>query len=542
MSDTLNAGGVEATVKIDTSGVAPALNKVKGALQDVDVQAQAVAVSMEGVHRSGRSGAMGLLQLSNAVDDVQYGFRGIVNNIPGIVMGFGGGMGIAGAAQIAAVGINMLVQHWDDFAGIVGKGHTKTEAERMEELGKQTSRTADEQERLNRAKRKEEVKEAIGKSLTKEEKEHQEAVLKTIAEVPREKLLAGLAKSRQQELGVDFDRPETFHQHANPEEHRQLTAVADLERLVKEKRASPQMAAQLPDARKRRTEVEQEIRKRLIEDTKRTAEEMATQAALDPKRLDQLRKSVQAHPENFPAGTSDRLAGIKTKEQEAEDNRFNEWVGKGKDREIDRNDEIATEEEKAEQKTLDDDARESARRTKLREQRRKDRVKDLAGNLQNRVTAEAARGTTEIGPEHIEKELRRAGIDADEAKNLANDVAKAVSEGFDKAATKRALEQGVSRPVAEDQLVAEARKKELEAKKRQLGDAIGKDKDGGKVYSSAEEFAKHLQQSAVQGAGDLQREQRDIQKEIKDLAKEQLAVQKQIARKPIGGGMVVGPS
>lgn len=52
--------------------------------------------------------AMGLLNLSRAIDDVQYGFSGIVNNIEGIVTGFGFGAGIAGAATIAAVAINSL--------------------------------------------------------------------------------------------------------------------------------------------------------------------------------------------------------------------------------------------------------------------------------------------------------------------------------------------------------------------------------------------------------------------------------------------------
>ena len=35
------------------------------------------------------------------MDDVQYGIKGILNNIPGLVMGFGGGAGLAGAVSIA---------------------------------------------------------------------------------------------------------------------------------------------------------------------------------------------------------------------------------------------------------------------------------------------------------------------------------------------------------------------------------------------------------------------------------------------------------
>jgi hypothetical protein len=50
----------------------------------------------------------GLLAVSRAVDDMQYGFRGVINNIEGIVTGLGMGAGVAGAATIAAVAISAL--------------------------------------------------------------------------------------------------------------------------------------------------------------------------------------------------------------------------------------------------------------------------------------------------------------------------------------------------------------------------------------------------------------------------------------------------
>lgn len=55
----------------------------------------------------------GLLSLSRAIDDVQYGFRGIVNNIEGIVTQFGGTAALAGGLTIAAVAINTF---GDDIA------------------------------------------------------------------------------------------------------------------------------------------------------------------------------------------------------------------------------------------------------------------------------------------------------------------------------------------------------------------------------------------------------------------------------------------
>ena len=51
---------------------------------------------------------MGILQLSQTLDDLQYGVKGVVNNIPGLLQGFGIGAGIAGAAQIAMIGVSQL--------------------------------------------------------------------------------------------------------------------------------------------------------------------------------------------------------------------------------------------------------------------------------------------------------------------------------------------------------------------------------------------------------------------------------------------------
>ena len=59
--------------------------------------------------------AMGFMALSNAIQDVQFGFGGLINNIPGIVSGMGLGMGVAGAAQIAGVAFGALIKNVDIF-------------------------------------------------------------------------------------------------------------------------------------------------------------------------------------------------------------------------------------------------------------------------------------------------------------------------------------------------------------------------------------------------------------------------------------------
>lgn len=66
-----------------------------------------------------------LFALSQAVDDIQYGFQAIVNNVGQIGMGLGSAIGLAppqaqafaAALQIAAVAANQLYKHWDDMFG-----------------------------------------------------------------------------------------------------------------------------------------------------------------------------------------------------------------------------------------------------------------------------------------------------------------------------------------------------------------------------------------------------------------------------------------
>lgn len=59
-----------------------------------------------GTTDAGRS----LLLFSQGFEDAQYGIRGVLNNIPGLVVALGGGAGLAGALSIAAVGFSILFE------------------------------------------------------------------------------------------------------------------------------------------------------------------------------------------------------------------------------------------------------------------------------------------------------------------------------------------------------------------------------------------------------------------------------------------------
>ncbi len=104
-----------------------ALKLMRQALEEVAVAERASTVAAVGAGTAmtrlghvGRGAGLGLLQLGYAIDDLQYGFGAIVNNIPQLVYMFGGSAGLAGSLGIAAVAANVLLKHWDELAGAFG--------------------------------------------------------------------------------------------------------------------------------------------------------------------------------------------------------------------------------------------------------------------------------------------------------------------------------------------------------------------------------------------------------------------------------------
>ncbi|QWP21070.1 hypothetical protein [Akkermansia massiliensis] len=88
LKSTLDGKGVEeAKQKIDS------LNKSTDQLDKGSQKAT----------KSTKNMGQGALQAAYFFDDLQYGIKGILNNIPGLVIGFGGGAGLAGALSLATL-------------------------------------------------------------------------------------------------------------------------------------------------------------------------------------------------------------------------------------------------------------------------------------------------------------------------------------------------------------------------------------------------------------------------------------------------------
>lgn len=86
---------------------------------------------------------LGLLAIGQMADDMQYGFRSIVNNIPQVVYMMGGSAGLAGGAALAAVGINLLVTRWDSLVDAMRGRWLNVAASDLEKLRIATEKAGD---------------------------------------------------------------------------------------------------------------------------------------------------------------------------------------------------------------------------------------------------------------------------------------------------------------------------------------------------------------------------------------------------------------
>lgn len=59
--------------------------------------------AMKDATKATKGSGMGLMQFAQFADDAQYGMKGILNNVPGVVMGMGMSMGVAGAVSLATL-------------------------------------------------------------------------------------------------------------------------------------------------------------------------------------------------------------------------------------------------------------------------------------------------------------------------------------------------------------------------------------------------------------------------------------------------------
>lgn len=84
---------------LDGKGVEEAKQKIDSLNKSTDQLDKGSQKATKSIKNMGQS----TLQAAYFFDDLQYGIKGILNNIPGLVIGFGGGAGLAGALSLATL-------------------------------------------------------------------------------------------------------------------------------------------------------------------------------------------------------------------------------------------------------------------------------------------------------------------------------------------------------------------------------------------------------------------------------------------------------
>lgn len=241
------------------------------------------------------------MEASRAVEDLQYGLGGVVNNIPSLVMALGGGAGLTAAISLAAVGANQLYRHWDDLMGVMGFGTVGTEAEQMERLEKATGRTADETERLNRYKKEQQQVGRLSGAEPKAQAEARKTAEEAITEAGGiDRLAAGLVATRNAG-GLEGRMSGELRQRLE-----KIRSGLDLYRRTG---AGPHIQAALAGK-----SVEQYLNdeiKSVMEQARKDEFEIAREdiaaAANDPKRLKGLIAEIGRKPGAFPEGAAAKL-------------------------------------------------------------------------------------------------------------------------------------------------------------------------------------------------------------------------------------------
>ena len=245
--------GLDPKVRGQIEGVANSMDRAA-----VSGRKMAAAKSQAG--QSSRKSGLAVLEFSRAVEDAQYGIRGVLNNIPQLVMLLGGGGGLAGVISLAAVGLTQLVSAFnetEEAAAEAGKwlevtrnqieafyeeaardgtaGYRRSMAAVVEILGQQNS-ALERNLKLTRAKRQAELRVAsAGQDLE-------------VAEIARQELSGNIsseeADARLQAIEAAKIRTAAQEKIAIAEEEAQLVRDRQTDAAERLARSEEELAAQ----------------------------------------------------------------------------------------------------------------------------------------------------------------------------------------------------------------------------------------------------------------------------------------------------------
>ncbi len=248
---------------------------------------------------------------------------GLMGSLQRLTEALGGpaGLGLAiGAASMAAF---ELFRNYDEIVDRFGMGATKTEAERMEELGKKTGKTADEAERYARWKAVTDKTIHLSEAKTESEKKSEDIATKTITETGLSTIVHGLIGTEE---GQRLLATDTRVQEAQ----RRLKEAKEGGKTIMDQYGTSTRVA-MPEEEKRAAVLAAE---QALRDANEAAARNVTSAAtithlFTPQNLLDV---INAHPEKFGSHVNYLTAGLMEAQRQSEitpEARQQEKVGKG---------------------------------------------------------------------------------------------------------------------------------------------------------------------------------------------------------------------
>lgn len=262
-------------------------------------QKQMNAGKEEGKKKASFFSPQSLMQLGYAVDDVQYGIKGVANNIPGLLVAFGMGGGLAGVLSIVTTIAAQLYERWDKIQRAFGMGGTQTEAQAMDELAKATARTADETAKLERYKRRQAANDAQA-GPTDTQQEQFGGVNDAIRNAGREDAIKGLVQLNRQ-------RYVTLDPNAAAEQKR-LDAINA--KLANTPDQGPNRPGFTPAQRKNEEDKAAALNASIEKRVREAAIKDLTSAANDPDKLRSLLKTIIENPAAFGKNAQALATGL----------------------------------------------------------------------------------------------------------------------------------------------------------------------------------------------------------------------------------------
>jgi hypothetical protein len=229
-----------------------------------------------------------LVNLGRMFDDLQYvpqqGLRPIINNVMEMVPAIG----------MAMIAVQLLITNWDSFSKLIGMGATKTEAERMDELAKSTSRTADETARLVKYKEQQATIESQRTSKTSTQKNQAKGVNEAVAETGVDSIVKGLVETNRR--GMINGDPEAGKLEAAFQT--QVKGLRMSTNYAMGQKEAESALSESPEMKALETRLDQLARTQIAD------------AANSPSKLEDLRNKVAKNPKAFGKGGADLLSQL----------------------------------------------------------------------------------------------------------------------------------------------------------------------------------------------------------------------------------------